>query len=131
MARDQRAVANFERISSADSMNEQMVIAGSDIRAARDDEVTIGGFADFDFAAGVEPACKRCRKSLGHVLDSNDAGTIGRHLFEYMKECFGSAGRGSDCDNSIGISAEGHRGDWCFRGGNSWSGGFATRTLSE
>src|SRR5262249_9087748 len=114
MARNERPPADFKGMSSTDSVNEQMVIAGSDVSTAGYDEVTVSCFADFDFATGIETARKRGCKTFGHMLDCDDAGAVGRHLLEEMEKRFGASGRSTDGNDFFRMFRACYRSDGRF-----------------
>src|SRR5689334_16243507 len=98
-------------------MNQQMMIPWSNVSTAGSDDISIGRFAHFDFAIGIEAASKCCGEAFWHMLDGDYSGTIGRHLFKYTKQRFGPASRSTDGNDLFGFSANGSWGNSEVTGG--------------
>src|SRR5437762_5662262 len=110
MTRDKRAIAHLEKIARTEATDKSMPIPRSNICAAGKNFVAVRGFLDFDPASTIKTLRKSRRESLGHMLDCHNSRAVAWHLFENLKECFGTPGGRTDGDDSIPV-LRGQRGD--------------------
>src|SRR6266404_8505552 len=113
MTRDKRTIAHLEKIARTEATDKSMPIPRSNICAARKNFVAVRGFFDFDAANAIKTLRKSCCESLGHMLDCHNSRAVAWHLFENLKECFGTPGGRTDGDDFIpmlhGQSGDGRR----------------------
>src|SRR5882672_1289524 len=110
MTRDKRTVAHLEKIARAEATDESMPIPRSNICAARKNFVAVRGFLDSDPANTIKTLRKSRRESLGHMLNCHNSRAVAWHLFENLKERFGTSGGRADGDDFISVLHRQRRG---------------------
>src|SRR3954465_505605 len=93
-------VAQDDNVAHRHTLDLDVPVAGTDQRAAGDQQISRLRFLHVDSATFVEAACKQFSEAFRHVLHYNDAaGKITRQLRKHVLQRVGPAGGDADSDH--------------------------------
>src|SRR5260221_6713694 len=106
----QRTVTHFEKITGTEASYEGVTVSGSNVGSSGHNFVAVSCFSDFNPANAIKALCKSGREALGHMLDCHNSRAVAWHLFENLKERFGTSGGRTDGDDFVPVPRR-QRGD--------------------
>ena len=94
--------AQAAEVARAVALDQQVLVAGRDVRVARQNLLAVLRFAHGHRRAAIHALGERRAESRGNVLRDDDRRRIRRHLVEHFADGFGAAGGCADGDDAIG-----------------------------